>query len=68
MAAGDSPYRSMSAPIVVLVFFYVIGLGILLGAELNAESDRLWPSPQTARARARRPVRQPAGAGGVPDS
>ncbi len=54
VAAEDSPYRSMSAPIVVLVFFYVIGLGILLGAELNAESDRLWPSPETAGARAQR--------------
>ena len=35
----------------VLIFMYLTALAILLGAELNAEIDRLWPVQATAQAR-----------------
>jgi len=35
----------------VLVFLYLTALAILLGAELNAEIDRLWPLRATEEAR-----------------
>ncbi|HWC35953.1 MAG TPA: YihY/virulence factor BrkB family protein [Mycobacteriales bacterium] len=45
-------YGPLSAPVAVLLFLYLTALAILLGAELNAELDRLWPRPETERARA----------------
>jgi membrane protein len=45
-------YGPLSAPVAVLLFLYLTALAILLGAELNAEIDRLWPRPETERARA----------------
>ncbi|HVW80409.1 MAG TPA: YihY/virulence factor BrkB family protein [Mycobacteriales bacterium] len=44
-------YGPLSAPVAVLLFLYLTALAILLGAELNAEIDRLWPRPETADAR-----------------
>ena len=44
--------RLWLAPVAVLLFLYLTALAILLGAELNAEIDRLWPRPETAEARA----------------
>jgi membrane protein len=49
---STATYGPLSAPVAVLVFLYLTALAILLGAELNAEIDRLWPSPATARLRA----------------
>jgi membrane protein len=45
-------YGPLSAPVAVLLFLYLTALAILIGAELNAEIDRLWPRPETERARA----------------
>jgi membrane protein len=50
---SSSAYSSLSAPIAVLFFFYVTALAVLIGAELNAEIDKLWPTRQTAEARER---------------
>jgi len=50
---ASSAYGSLSAPIAVLLFFYVTALAVLIGAELNAEIDKLWPSATTAAARQR---------------
>jgi membrane protein len=36
-------YGVLGAPIAALLFFYIIALAILLGAELNATLERLWP-------------------------
>lgn len=36
-------YASLSSPVAVLLFFYITALAVLLGAELNAEIERLWP-------------------------
>jgi membrane protein len=40
-------YGPLSAPVAVLLFLYLTALAILFGAELNAEIDRTWPSPET---------------------
>ncbi|MDQ1696305.1 MAG: rane protein [Frankiaceae bacterium] len=48
---STATYGPLSAPVAVLVFLYLTALAILLGAELNAEIDRLWPSRATAEAR-----------------
>jgi membrane protein len=49
-------YGPLSAPVAVLLFLYLTALAILLGAELNAEVDRLWPQPETEQARAKEDV------------
>ena len=49
---STATYGPLSAPVAVLVFLYLTALAILVGAELNAEIDRMWPSKATAEARA----------------
>lgn len=51
---GVSVYGSLAAAIAVLAWLYVAALAVLIGAALNAEIDRLWPSGDTERARAGR--------------
>jgi membrane protein len=48
---STATYGPLSAPVAVLVFLYLTALAILLGAELNAQIDRLWPTRETERAR-----------------
>ena len=48
---STATYGPLSAPVAVLLFLYLTALAILLGAELNAEIDRLWPTQATQRAR-----------------
>ena len=48
---STSTYGPFSAPVAVLLFMYLTALAILLGAELNAEIDRLWPDQVTEQAR-----------------
>ncbi|WP_018657720.1 YihY/virulence factor BrkB family protein [Actinomadura flavalba] len=50
--SGVSVYGSLSAAIAVLAWLYVAAFAVLIGAALNAEIDRRWPSADTARARA----------------
>ncbi|MFC9973336.1 YihY/virulence factor BrkB family protein [Spirillospora sp. NPDC127200] len=50
--SGVSVYGSLAAAIAVLAWLYVAALAVLIGAALNAEIDRRWPSAGTARARA----------------
>jgi membrane protein len=52
--SGVSIYGSLAAPVAVLAWLYVTALAVLIGATLNAEIDRMWPSEDTARARASR--------------
>ncbi len=42
-------YSALAAPIAALLFFYVLALGVLLGAELNAAIESLSPSPARRR-------------------
>jgi membrane protein len=38
-------YTSLAAPIAALLFFYILGLGVLLGAEFNAAIEQMSPTP-----------------------
>ena len=46
-------YGALAAPIAALLFFYVLAIAVLLGAELNAAIEELWPSRPTRRQRRR---------------
>jgi membrane protein len=39
-------YGTLAAPIGALLFFYVLALAVLIGAELNAAIEHTWPSGQ----------------------
>lgn len=43
--ATTVPYAALAAPIAALLFFFVLGLAVLLGAELNAAVQARWPAP-----------------------
>lgn len=62
--SGVSVYGSLSAAIAILAWLYVAALAVLIGAALNAEIDRRWPSAGTARARGVR--EEQAGSGETP--
>lgn len=40
---SEALYGFMATPLVMLVWLYVISLAVLLGAELNAEIEKVWP-------------------------
>lgn len=44
---GTSIYGPLAATIVVLIWLYFLGIGVLIGAALNAASHRLWPPAET---------------------
>jgi membrane protein len=50
---GPSVYGPLAAPIVVMIWLYVLAISVLVGAALNAAVDRLWPAPTTELARDR---------------
>lgn len=54
--AGLAIYRTLAAPIAVLVWLFVTSLAVLIGAGLNAEIDKAWPSAATRRAREEQPL------------
>lgn len=41
---ADVAYQHIAAPLVVLLWLYVIGFALLLGAEFNAEIEKMWPT------------------------
>jgi membrane protein len=45
--AGREIYEPIAGPLVLLLWLYVTAFAVLLGAELNAEIERLWPRPGT---------------------
>jgi uncharacterized BrkB/YihY/UPF0761 family membrane protein len=55
----DETYGAVGAVIVLLLWFYLSGLAILVGAEMNAEIEHASPSPVLTRStrRSRRPRR-----------
>lgn len=71
---GVSIYGPLAATIVVLIWLYFLGIGVLIGAALNAAANRLWPprevTPITEKAKEwigdgvakLRPVDSPKGA------
>lgn len=48
---STSIYGPLAAPIVVMVWLYLLSIAVLIGAALNAACDRQWPDKRTARAR-----------------
>ncbi|MDO8106979.1 YihY/virulence factor BrkB family protein [Isoptericola sp. b441] len=42
-AQGDT-YAGLAAPLVLLLWVYVTAIAVLLGAELNAEIEKAWPT------------------------
>ena len=62
---STATYGPLSAPVAVLVFLYLTALAILLGAELNAEIDRLWPLRATEEARREEEEQQAAATAGT---
>ncbi|MEZ0093166.1 YihY/virulence factor BrkB family protein [Streptacidiphilus sp. EB129] len=49
---GPTVYGSLAAPVAVLLWIGVTALSVLIGAAMNAAIDRMWPSRETALARA----------------
>ena len=49
---GPTVYGSLAAPVAVLLWIGVIALAVLIGAAMNAAIDRMWPTRETAEARA----------------
>lgn len=79
---GTSIYGPLSAPIVLLIWLYMLAIAVLIGAALNAAIRNLWPSaeqrglrerfapwagPRRRRAAAGAPVGSATDAGGVDD-
>ncbi|MCZ2827206.1 MULTISPECIES: YihY/virulence factor BrkB family protein [unclassified Modestobacter] len=40
------PYGALAAPIAALLFCFLLGMSLLLGAELNATIEAWWPAPR----------------------
>jgi membrane protein len=49
---GPTVYSSLAAPVAVLLWLGVTALAVLIGAAMNAAIDRMWPTRETAQARA----------------
>lgn len=41
----DSPYSFFGTPLVLLLWIYLTAVALLVGAELNAEVEKIWPTP-----------------------
>lgn len=41
----NSAYTLFTAPLAVLLWLYVTAIAVLVGAELNAEVEKMWPHP-----------------------
>jgi len=46
VAISQSSFGPLAAPVVLLLWLYVSAFAVLLGAELNAEIEKIWPSPE----------------------
>lgn len=53
VTAGQSTsiYGPLAAPIVVMLWLYLLSIAVLVGAAVNAAFDRVWPEKETAKAR-----------------
>jgi membrane protein len=49
--SSTSIYGPLAAPIVVLIWLYMLAIAVLIGAALNATVDDVWPSSATTQAR-----------------
>ncbi len=53
---GPSIYGPLAAPIVLLIWLYLLAIAVLIGSALNATMDMIWPDPARAAARRGHPV------------
>jgi membrane protein len=60
---GTSIYGPLAAPIVLMIWLYVLAIAVLIGAALNAAVESVWPRREITEARA---DRVPATAGSKP--
>lgn len=51
---GASIYGPLAAPIVLLIWLYVLSIAVLIGAALNAAIEKEWPRREIVEARASR--------------
>ncbi|MDQ1625125.1 MAG: rane protein [Actinomycetota bacterium] len=49
---GASIYGPLAAPIVVMIWLYVLAIAVLIGAALNAAVEKRWPCREMTEARA----------------
>ncbi|MDP8977532.1 MAG: YihY/virulence factor BrkB family protein [Actinomycetota bacterium] len=61
MIRSEAAYAPFSAPLVVLLWLYLLGFAVLLGAELNAEIEKMWPLREERETLMRRVRRGGAG-------
>jgi membrane protein len=52
------PYGALATPIAALLFCFFFGMGVLLGAELNATIQAYWPAPLRRHEKRRQRRRQ----------
>jgi membrane protein len=57
---GTSIYGPLTAPIVLLIWLYVLAIAVLIGAALNAAVETIWPRREILAARNERIVATPA--------
>ena len=48
---STSIYGPLSAPIIVMLWLYLLSIAVLIGAAVNAAFDRIWPESETSKAR-----------------
>lgn len=48
---GASIYGPLAAPIVLMIWLYVLSIAVLIGAALNAAVEEIWPSREMVEAR-----------------
>jgi membrane protein len=53
-------FSALAAPILALLYFYVLAMAVLLGAELNAVLEHRWPAEPGTRPRSLRRSSRPA--------
>ena len=47
VSVTDSAFGPLAAPVVLMLWLYVSAVAVLLGAELNAEVEKLFPTPES---------------------
>lgn len=61
----DSPYVYFGTPLVLLLWIYMSAIALLVGAELNAEIEKMWPTTEDVE---EQPVAHDEGEASIPRS